>query len=1222
MTASCPDRLLLDDYIAGKSSAQSHGDFESHIRRCRECQARLSQFNPTEDSLMRVLREVVLADGQPAVGSSPELSSAMASIAARLGKPPGTVNGDPSSAGRVIRDYELKKKLGEGGMGAVYLALHTRLKKQVAVKLLKADRSGYAPAIARFAVEMEAVGKLDHPNIVRALDAGEENGIHFLVMEYLPGIDLARLIRGLGPLSVADTCEIVRQAALGLHHAHESDITHRDVKPSNFILLPTGKVKVLDLGLAHLRPALHESVGLTEENQVLGTLLYVAPEQFSASGKVDSRSDIYSLGVTLYELLLGRMPSRQNMVVSPTPEELAERSDVPPEIWQIAIKMTSVNREDRPGSMLEVADSARPFAGGANLGNLFQQVLGLSAFEAPPPIPTPPASDGTVGGVSGNSGSPPAWPPVYVSPPPLSSSVAYDNMSVEPRQRERSIWTTAAAAILTPLCLLLAYLLVINWPRSSPKPLPLPIPQASISIQGSEAYRGVVGPLLSEGSIKIVPQPGNAAEQQQLHTGENEIPPGDWILQGSDSWQRLTFTPLEFTVSDAASVTLRPKVKFTFPSWRFPELPTQSHAFCVWSGSLWNARMGAPPELSKVPFELTLSAHDTKLIDGRKHRWLKVTIDDRKHKLIETGWFLIDVQQWQDLQKFAYAEAWVHLSTSELTEALKTEFETEPPDALVVAFDDQKDSLFNAAGRLGVHLPEDRLSVFHALVLIFNAPLSGAPDWIRQVRESLPAAHEYSLESIEVPGGEAAGVVVRAGPKTEADDESKETSPAEPAVSLLLERSREVPFSFGRIDVNSDYFQGHIKMISCSRPDQSAIAEQPPLLDWTKVAKQIADLPARPHPIDMADLPDDGQGSVYSGSVTSPLGKLPIDFELRMRGSVMILGKPHRWLEVTAASGDHEEQVLLCIDEQAYLDGEFRIKHGWFLLGDDVFSYSHDGDLSGIEETLLRLDKQLPAIRFGVHDVLSLMFDAKMAESSFKNTRNLLRGERLAGLLERSHTRGRFTLLGETYHTDKWELPAPATNANSYKLERARRLPFNFTSATIAFDGKVFAAELQRITEGSSLATPDQVELAGLEKKTAERAARIKPNWKLWTVGGTTSRIWAEYVGSYSDGVATKVVLRGDDFPEVRFLELHGFKNEDDLAAIDRGRQWLSRSGEEMFWGEFVKSDKKGLYFEVAGKSAPVVHQLADFSKRDQQCIELLKSVIHSETEKPRPPRR
>ena len=224
-----------------------------------------------------------------------------------------------------------------GESGAVYKARQVRLDKIVALKVLSAQRTNDPAALSRFEREMKAVGRVSHPNIIQALDARDIDGTTVLVMEYAAGLDLAEVARRLGPLPVADACDIVRQAALGLQAIREYGLVHRDIKPSNLMLsiLPspsgrgaggegsegsgrgaggeggTGVVKILNLGLALLQSASlpSEQRGeVTTSGQIMGTTDYIAPEQATDSHHIDIRADIYSLGCTLYRLLAGRAP--------------------------------------------------------------------------------------------------------------------------------------------------------------------------------------------------------------------------------------------------------------------------------------------------------------------------------------------------------------------------------------------------------------------------------------------------------------------------------------------------------------------------------------------------------------------------------------------------------------------------------------------------------------------------------------------------------------------------------------------------------------------------------------------------------------------------------------------------------------------------------------------------------------------------------------------------
>ena len=217
-----------------------------------------------------------------------------------------------------IGPYVVLDKLGEGGMGKVFRARHTRLDRTVALKVIRPSLVSNPTVRGRYAREVEATGKLDHPNIVRVDDAGEADGKFYMAMEFIDGIDLDRMMRDHRPLEVVEACEYTRQAALGLQHAHEAGIVHRDIKPSNIVVagerhLPQATepaaVKVLDLGLARaIDPDDMVAPDLTRDHTVVGTPDYMAPEQAKNSKAVDARADIYSLGCTLYFLLTGQAP--------------------------------------------------------------------------------------------------------------------------------------------------------------------------------------------------------------------------------------------------------------------------------------------------------------------------------------------------------------------------------------------------------------------------------------------------------------------------------------------------------------------------------------------------------------------------------------------------------------------------------------------------------------------------------------------------------------------------------------------------------------------------------------------------------------------------------------------------------------------------------------------------------------------------------------------------
>jgi serine/threonine protein kinase len=210
--------------------------------------------------------------------------------------------------GMRVGQLKVLTPIGKGGMGAVFLCEHIGLRKQVAVKFLPENKATNPGLLKRFLREARSVAALNHPNIIRTHDFGITGNVHYLVMEYIDGTDLEKVIRAQGPLPHAQATDFVRQAAAGLQHAYEKGLVHRDMKPANLLVDKQGVVRILDFGLA--RSFTDEADRVTEKHDkgaVIGTADYMAPEQV-LGGTVDVRADIYALGVTYYTLLTGRPP--------------------------------------------------------------------------------------------------------------------------------------------------------------------------------------------------------------------------------------------------------------------------------------------------------------------------------------------------------------------------------------------------------------------------------------------------------------------------------------------------------------------------------------------------------------------------------------------------------------------------------------------------------------------------------------------------------------------------------------------------------------------------------------------------------------------------------------------------------------------------------------------------------------------------------------------------
>lgn len=271
------------------------------------------------------------------------------------------------SKGFNIGKYRLLSVLGQGGMGRVYLAEHTKMSRRVAIKVLPEKEFRKASYLERFQREARAVAKLDHPNIVRAFDIDVEKvgnvELHYLIMEYVDGASLQQIVAKRGPLTPIEAVNYLRQAADGLAHAHEAGLVHRDIKPDNLLVDKQGMVKLLDLGLARFMEEEGHSLTIEHDEKVIGTTDFLAPEQAVDSHAVDHRADIYGLGCTLFYLLSGRPPFAQGSLAQrivahqkqEPPALKSYRADVPASLEQLMLKLMAKDPDDRPATAAQVS---------------------------------------------------------------------------------------------------------------------------------------------------------------------------------------------------------------------------------------------------------------------------------------------------------------------------------------------------------------------------------------------------------------------------------------------------------------------------------------------------------------------------------------------------------------------------------------------------------------------------------------------------------------------------------------------------------------------------------------------------------------------------------------------------------------------------------------------------------------------------------------------------
>jgi len=374
-----PSDRALSAFGLGKLDERSAEAVDRHLEDCPDCRKRVAEL--TADSFLVRARDARALVKERSGQSQPSGMDKLAG--ANVAAPPASETLPPGLADHP--DYEIKRELGRGGMGVVYLAHNKLMGRDDALKVMGRHIIERPRVLERFLREIRAVARLRHPNIVAAYNATRLGQSIVLAMEYVEGLDLARSVSASGPLPVAHACYFIYQAALGLQHAHEEGLVHRDVKPSNLMLSSKGgkdTVKILDFGLAKATREEKLSGGLTWEGQALGTPDFIAPEQIVDAPGVDIRADVYSLGGTLYYLLTGRPPFQASCVYDIYQAHISRdadplnlvRPEVPTELATLVAKMMAKDPARRFQTPGEVAQALMPFF-----------VRGTQAFKGPKP---------------------------------------------------------------------------------------------------------------------------------------------------------------------------------------------------------------------------------------------------------------------------------------------------------------------------------------------------------------------------------------------------------------------------------------------------------------------------------------------------------------------------------------------------------------------------------------------------------------------------------------------------------------------------------------------------------------------------------------------------------------------------------------------------------------------------------------------------------------------
>ncbi len=350
-----PDAESLRAFGLGRLAAKDSAAIERHVELCQACCEYLRSV--ADDSLVDTLRTA-----ERGAAAETEVFSGGASNDGSFAVPQPLEN-HPR--------YHVKTRLGMGGMGVVYRAEHRLMQRDVAIKVIHPRLVDRPEAVVRFRHEAQAAARINDEHVVRAYDAEQVDAIHFLVMEYVDGESVDRLLAREGRLPISQACSIARQAALGLQAAHAQGMAHRDIKPQNLMIDGSGRVKILDFGLSRFvldQPA-DQASRLTTGHVVLGTPDYMAPEQARESRAADIRADIYSLGCTLYHMLAGRPPFPEGSVIeklamhmSGRPRPLEQlRRDLPDGLGAVIATMMAHDPADRYPTPADAARALEPF---------------------------------------------------------------------------------------------------------------------------------------------------------------------------------------------------------------------------------------------------------------------------------------------------------------------------------------------------------------------------------------------------------------------------------------------------------------------------------------------------------------------------------------------------------------------------------------------------------------------------------------------------------------------------------------------------------------------------------------------------------------------------------------------------------------------------------------------------------------------------------------------
>ncbi len=1160
---NCPGLDELRRYIQGEGVSENLESIDAHILSCSLCQQQLEQLGHASDFISHLISDAVQS---PPMELPRSLERALEKIRNSqpafedLRNPPTMDSREPAQ----IRDYRILESIGEGGMGHVYRAVHVRLNRPVAIKVLRQDRVHSLEAVARFSREMQVIAQLEHPQIVRALDAGEQDGMHYLVMEFLSGVDVGQLSSRLGPLPIPDACQIIASVATALQYAHDRRILHRDVKPSNIFLTVDGDAKVLDLGLAQFSEFNCEP-SLSRADQALGTLAYMAPEQLFRREEVTARADIFSLGVSFHQILTGQRPY-ERIGTAPLLAELSTtRPDVDTALQALIREMVSYASADRPATMQAVVERLKPYTVSADLTSLVLEYFRWDRKKSSDSI------------ANSTQKSNPSHSLVQTTEATMSTQPSAISRGLETRTvtTRRNAWSREYGIAITILAIGLGTWLIaerFSTPETKETEIPsndaalVELPPTTTGNLEITPVGEVPQQLLMEGAVIAINN--ETKESISLQNGENAIDAGSYSIVFDAPEEIDPLMDVQVAKGAARKLQLTTSLKNPF---QFPSLPETIGAFASYHGTLWHIGW---PKGKELPFNIRMQIIGNEAsTDNTRWTWLKMetTIHHALGDCTETGFLLINADRWINENFMEISKGYIRASgnaiarlPAEILERSKANRRNVVDGELVVRFDQQRDTLKEFASSA---VQEQRLSLHDFVALFFgDDQMAAAAEPIRKLRAELPRTGDRNawIQSVPNSRGEVPCYVVSSRHREDSSDK----------VGYFMARNKREPFSFVRLEVNTPIMKA-LCVITGSGVGNVDASE------LSRVEKSIIEIPPeneRNQYWDRATIPTESASTTLQGVIaidTKP--RQLIQTTVSTLGTETVDNVQCRWLEVEASStlerGEDpyfEAARILVDDEQYRLLGKFEIKKGWIAYGDKetVFAVPYNRNLQEIAHQRLILMEDPKFQRFGVVDVLSMLFDADfLPPSQLSLLRKAIRSDRVG--MSPICTPVDIVVGGApAIPGELWT--SPENSEFEYQIRKASQIPFNLVDVVLKRGSMAkISLEIKNHVWFNNATFPgvlgsDRL-LAAHHAETQSRVEEASNvNWRVWTWQheGRTFKAFAEYAGTttwfgaVSDRSNVVVVLRNRRGDEIRVPS--SALSDDDWNWARNGRIWVS----------------------------------------------------------------